>query len=188
MPLLRSNWGLDFANRLPSFKTQHDLRTLHPPPLAPRVYRHIQVASDGSHFFAVRGMRRDAYRVSANDEGRRNVERWPRPFGLRSKSGHTSFSPSTVGPPQPSGSASSPPHGRRPVRGGPVLAEFSPATLAARISRYTLVSALNQDTADCLHYRIPVSMSRLTEKPHRRIPWAVFAFQKPTPVRRKRKQ
>ena len=84
-----------------------------------RVYRHIQVASDGSHFFAVRGMRSDAYRVSANDQGRRNVERWPRPFGLRRKSGHTSFPPSTVGPPQPSGSASSPPHGRRPVRGGP---------------------------------------------------------------------
>jgi hypothetical protein len=32
-----------------------------------------------------------------------------RPFGLWSKSGHTSFSPSTVDPPQPSGSASSGP-------------------------------------------------------------------------------
>ena len=41
------------------------------------------------------------------------------------KSGHTSFSPSTVVPPQPSGSASSPPHGPRPVRKGPGLARFS---------------------------------------------------------------
>ena len=42
-----------------------------------------------------------------SDERQRNGENRPRPFGLRRKSGHTSFSPSTVGPPQPSGSASS---------------------------------------------------------------------------------
>ena len=42
-----------------------------------------------------------------SDERRRNGENRPHPFGLRRKSRHTSFSPSTVGPPQPSGSASS---------------------------------------------------------------------------------
>jgi len=36
-------------------------------------------------------------------------ENWPRPFGLRWKSGHTSLSSSTVGPPQPSDSSSSGP-------------------------------------------------------------------------------
>ena len=41
-----------------------------------------------------------------NDERQRNVEKRPPPFGLRRKSRHTSFSPSTVRPPQPSGSAS----------------------------------------------------------------------------------
>ena len=68
-----------------------------------------RVGGDGSQFFRVLGARRDAYRVSASDERRRNRENWPRPFGLRRKAGHTSFSPSTVDPPQPSGSASSGP-------------------------------------------------------------------------------
>ena len=54
-----------------------------------------------------------------SDERQRNRENWPRPFGLRRESGHPSLLPSTVGSPQPSDSASSPPHGRRPVRGGP---------------------------------------------------------------------
>ena len=64
------------------------------------------------------------YRVSASDDRRRNRENWPRPFGLRQKTGHTSFSPSTVDPPQPSSSASSPPHGRRSVRGGSASGPF----------------------------------------------------------------
>ena len=42
-----------------------------------------------------------------SDERQRNGENRPRPFGLCRKSGHTSFSPSAVGSPQPSGSASS---------------------------------------------------------------------------------
>ena len=66
-----------------------------------------QVGGDGSQFFSDRGMRNDGYRVYQSDDGRRSGENWPRPFGLRRKSGHTSFSPSTVDPPQPSGSASS---------------------------------------------------------------------------------
>ena len=41
-----------------------------------------------------------------SDERQRNRENWPRPFGLRRKFGHTSFSPSTLEPPKPSGSAS----------------------------------------------------------------------------------
>ena len=49
------------------------------------------------------------YRVSASDDRRGNRENWPRPAGLRRKSGHTSFSPLTVDPPQPSGPASSGP-------------------------------------------------------------------------------
>jgi len=65
------------------------------------------VGGAGSQFFSVLGVRSDAYRVSASDDRRRNEENWPRPFGLRRKAGHTSFSPSTVVPPQPSGSASS---------------------------------------------------------------------------------
>src|ERR1035441_1108602 len=79
------------------------------------------VGGDGSQFFSDRGMRSDGYRVYQSDDGRRAGGNWPRPFGLlrksgvpsdRSsslgwKSGHTSFSPSTVDPPQPSGSASS---------------------------------------------------------------------------------
>ena len=65
------------------------------------------VVAPGANFLRVPGARSDAYRVSASDEQQRNRENWPRPFGLRRKSGHTSFSPSTVGPPQPSGSASS---------------------------------------------------------------------------------
>ena len=32
-----------------------------------------------------------------SDERQRNRENWPRPFGLRRKSGHTAFSPSAVG-------------------------------------------------------------------------------------------
>ncbi len=40
-------------------------------------------------------------------------------WSLGWKSGHTSFSPLTVDPPQPAGSASPPPHGQRPVRGDP---------------------------------------------------------------------
>jgi len=35
-----------------------------------------------------------------SDERQRNRKNRPRPFGLRRKSGHTSFSPSTVGAPQ----------------------------------------------------------------------------------------
>ena len=42
-----------------------------------------------------------------SDEGQRNGEDRTRPDGLWRKFSHTSFSPSTVGPPQPSGSASS---------------------------------------------------------------------------------
>jgi hypothetical protein len=42
-----------------------------------------------------------------SDARQRTGENRPRPFGLRRKSGHTSFSPLTVDPPQPSGSASS---------------------------------------------------------------------------------
>src|ERR1017187_3104309 len=64
------------------------------------------VGGDGSQFFSDRGMRSDGYRVYPSDDGRRAGENWPRPFGLLRKSGHTSFSPSTVDPPQPSGSAS----------------------------------------------------------------------------------
>src|ERR1035441_5488476 len=83
------------------------------------------VGGDGSQFFSDRGMRSDGYRVYPSDDGRRAWENWPRPFGLLRKSGHTSFSPSSVAPPQPSGSASSTPHERRPVRGDPGLAGFS---------------------------------------------------------------
>ncbi len=72
-----------------------------------RVYRHIPVRSAGRQFFSVLGERSDAYRVSASDDRRRNEENWPRPEGLRRKSCHTSFSPLTVDPPQPAGSASS---------------------------------------------------------------------------------
>ena len=43
------------------------------------------------------------------DERQGNRENWPRPFGLRRKSGQTLFSPWTVGSPQPAGSASSGP-------------------------------------------------------------------------------
>ena len=39
--------------------------------------------------------------------------------GLRRKSGHTSLPALTGGLPQPAASASSPPHGPRPVRGDP---------------------------------------------------------------------
>src|SRR5271154_4231476 len=35
----------------------------------------------GSQFFSVPGVRSDAYRVSANDDRRRNGENWPRPGG-----------------------------------------------------------------------------------------------------------
>ena len=42
-----------------------------------------------------------------SNERQRNGENRPRPSGLWRKSVHTSFSPSTVGPPQSSGSASS---------------------------------------------------------------------------------
>jgi hypothetical protein len=42
-----------------------------------------------------------------SDERQRNEENRLRPFGLRRESRHTSFSPSAVGPPRPSGSASS---------------------------------------------------------------------------------
>ena len=38
--------------------------------------------SDGSQFFSFLGARRDAYRVSASDERRRNGENWPRLFGF----------------------------------------------------------------------------------------------------------
>jgi hypothetical protein len=42
-----------------------------------------------------------------NDERQRNGENPSCPFGLWRKSGHTSFSPSTLESPKPSGSASS---------------------------------------------------------------------------------
>ena len=45
---------------------------------------------------------------------------WPRPFGLRRKSGHTSLPASTLEPPKPFGRRP-PPHRRRPVDGGPDL-------------------------------------------------------------------
>jgi hypothetical protein len=44
-----------------------------------------------------------------SNEGRQNQENWPRLLGLWGKSGHTAFSPSLVGSPQPSGSALSGP-------------------------------------------------------------------------------
>ena len=40
-----------------------------------------------------------------SDERQRNGENRPRPFGLRRKARHTSFSPLAGGLPQPSGSA-----------------------------------------------------------------------------------
>jgi len=49
-------------------------------PGSPRVYRHIGVGSDGSHFFSDLEVRSDAYRVSASDERRRDGEKWPRPL------------------------------------------------------------------------------------------------------------
>ena len=72
-----------------------------------RACSHYWRGGAGSQFFRVPEVRSDAYRVSANDDRRRNRENCPRPFGLRRKSGHTSFPPSTVDPPQSSGSASS---------------------------------------------------------------------------------
>src|ERR1700723_2354039 len=54
----------------------------------------------GRQFFSFRGARSDAYREYVSDEGRRNGENGPQPAGLRGKSGHTSLSSSTVGPPQ----------------------------------------------------------------------------------------
>ena len=72
-----------------------------------RACSHYWRGGAGSQFFRVPEVRSDAYRVSANDDRRRNRENWPQPFGLRRKSGHTSFPPSTVDPPQSSGSASS---------------------------------------------------------------------------------
>jgi hypothetical protein len=86
-----------------------------------RVYPHIRVASDGSHFFSCRGARSNAYRgphersswggyrVSASDERQRNGEKWPRPFGLRRRLGQTALSASTLEPPKPSASALSGP-------------------------------------------------------------------------------
>jgi len=47
--------------------------------------------------------------VSASDERQRNGEKWPRPFGLRRKLGHTALSASTLEPPKPSASALSGP-------------------------------------------------------------------------------
>jgi hypothetical protein len=42
-----------------------------------------------------------------SDERQQSEENRPRPYGLRRKSRHTSFSPLAVGSPRPSGSASS---------------------------------------------------------------------------------
>jgi hypothetical protein len=70
--------------------------------------------------------RREERRIWSIFERRRNEENWPQPSGSRRKSRHTSLSSSTVVPPQPSDSASSPPHGRRPVRGGLVWRDFRP--------------------------------------------------------------
>ncbi len=56
-------------------------------------------------------------------ERQRNRENWPRPFGFRRKSGHTLFSPLTVGAPQTAGSASS----------GPIFARN--AIHSSRVSR-----------------------------------------------------
>jgi hypothetical protein len=53
-----------------------------------RVYPHIGMAGAGSHFFLVRGVRRDRYRVYLSDDRRSTQEKWPRPEGLRGKSGH----------------------------------------------------------------------------------------------------
>ena len=58
--------------------------------------------------------------MSASDERQRNRENWPRPYGLRRKSGHALFHPNTqervlgtpvfshltLEPPKPAGSAS----------------------------------------------------------------------------------
>jgi hypothetical protein len=42
-----------------------------------------------------------------SDKRQRNRGNWPRPFGLRRKPGHTSFSSWNLEPPNPAGSASS---------------------------------------------------------------------------------
>jgi len=65
------------------------------PLTGPGVYRPIGMGSDGSHFFSDRGKRSDAYRVSVSDEGQRAGEKWPRPEGLRAKSGQNPRAAST---------------------------------------------------------------------------------------------
>jgi hypothetical protein len=65
----------------------------------------FRVGSAGSQFCRVLEARSDAYRVSVSDKRQRNRENWPQPSGLRRKSGHTLFSPLTLEPPKPAGSA-----------------------------------------------------------------------------------
>jgi hypothetical protein len=47
----------------------------------------ILVGGDGSQLFSSQGLRSDGYRVYPGDDGRRGLENWPRPCGLRRKSG-----------------------------------------------------------------------------------------------------
>src|ERR1035438_7805826 len=76
------------------------------------------VVSTGDNFceFKERGVMHTGCLLATSDD---EIGKLARPFRAGGKSGPTSFFPSTVAPPQPSGSASSPPHGRRPIRGGP---------------------------------------------------------------------
>src|SRR6266567_9496783 len=94
-----------------------------------RACSHYWGGGAGSQFFRVQGVRSDAYRVSASDDRRGNRENWPRPEGLRRKSVHTSFSPLTVDPPQPSGSASSGPiFARNAIHLGSMNRPYYPAS------------------------------------------------------------
>jgi hypothetical protein len=61
-------------------------------------------ATEASFFeFQKRGATYTGCLLATNDDEIGKTR--PRPFGLRRKSGHTLFSPSTLGPPKPSGSA-----------------------------------------------------------------------------------
>jgi hypothetical protein len=65
----------------------------------------FRACGDGGQFFSSQGARSDRYQVYLSDEQRGDEENWPRPTGLRKKSGRTLLSSSTVVPPQPSDSA-----------------------------------------------------------------------------------
>ena len=122
----------------------------------PRVYRDIGMAGDGSHFCSDRGARRDRYRVYLSDEPRRAGEKWPRPFGLREKSGHTSLSALKVGPPHPAASASS---GRIfPRNASHPYMSIHPGSPTANLRRGVarlLVARPRQIEPQCLHEQHP---------------------------------